>query len=98
MLPKINPTQTKAWKALQQHADEMKQRSIRELFEEDPERFSAFSLHFDDILVDFSKNLVSRTTLDHLGRQADRAVGSRERRQRDRGERQHDHDGQSNDE
>jgi glucose-6-phosphate isomerase len=66
MLPKINPTQTKAWKALEQHANEMKQRSIRELFEEDPQRFSAFSLQLDEILFDFSKNLVSRTTLDHL--------------------------------
>jgi glucose-6-phosphate isomerase len=39
MLPKINPTTTKAWAALQAHAAEMKQASIRQLFNDDADRF-----------------------------------------------------------
>ena len=39
MFPKINPTTTKAWQALNEHATEMKQRQIKQLFEEDADRF-----------------------------------------------------------
>jgi hypothetical protein len=40
MLPKINPTNTTAWKSLQEHFSEMKSEHIRELFKADPDRFS----------------------------------------------------------
>lgn len=40
----INPTQTFAWNALEQHRAE--NLTIPQLFSENPERFSQFSLNF----------------------------------------------------
>ncbi|CAK9886379.1 MAG: Glucose-6-phosphate isomerase [Candidatus Erwinia impunctatus] len=63
----INPTQTAAWQALQHHFEEMKDVTLAELFEADSQRFSAFSATFsEDMLVDFSKNRITRATLDKL--------------------------------
>ncbi|MDF7679351.1 glucose-6-phosphate isomerase [Enterobacteriaceae bacterium ESL0689] len=63
----INPTQTQAWKALQQHFAEMKDVTISELFAKEPDRFSQFSATFDDLmLVDFSKNRITEETLAKL--------------------------------
>jgi len=65
MLKKTNPLQTSAWKKLKEHYKAMKTTHMRDLFSGDPERFSDFSLRFEDILVDFSKNIITRDTL-HL--------------------------------
>lgn len=63
----INPTQTQAWKALEQHFSEMKDVTIADLFAKDPDRFSHFSATFDDLmLVDYSKNRITPQTLDKL--------------------------------
>ncbi|MDX8000490.1 glucose-6-phosphate isomerase [Xenorhabdus sp. Reich] len=63
----INPSQTEAWKALQQHFEQMKNVHLRELFEQDKERFTAFSATFDQqILVDYSKNRITTETLTKL--------------------------------
>ncbi|PHM38445.1 glucose-6-phosphate isomerase [Xenorhabdus mauleonii] len=63
----INPSQTEAWKALQQHFEQMKSVHLRELFEQDKERFAAFSATFDQqILVDYSKNRITAETLEKL--------------------------------
>ncbi|MEW6441207.1 MAG: glucose-6-phosphate isomerase [bacterium] len=66
MLPRINPTRTKCWKKLKEHSRAMKHRHMAELFDQDPERFSRFSLTFQDILVDCSKNIVIEETVDLL--------------------------------
>lgn len=67
MLPKINPTQTKAWLLLAQHyQQEMRQISLRQLFLADSMRFNSFSIPFNDILFDFSKNIITATTIKHL--------------------------------
>jgi glucose-6-phosphate isomerase len=66
MFPKINPTTTKAWGALQQHADEMKFIHMRELFQKDTSRFDKYAFRFQDILIDFSKNRVTDQTLTLL--------------------------------
>ncbi|MCB9294035.1 MAG: glucose-6-phosphate isomerase [Lewinellaceae bacterium] len=66
MLNRQDPTQTKAWKKLDAHFQLLKQRHMRELFAEDPERFEQFSLKFEDILVDYSKNRITRETLSLL--------------------------------
>lgn len=63
MLPKINPTTTRAWAALQAHAGEMKNIHMRELFRNDPDRFKKYSLCTSDIVVDFSKNIVNDKTM-----------------------------------
>jgi len=39
---------------------------MRKLFESDPQRFEKFSIQFDDILVDFSKNIINQKTLSLL--------------------------------
>ncbi len=63
----INPSQTAAWRALQQHFSVMEQVQISELFAQDPDRFSRFSATFDDLmLVDYSKNRITQETLDKL--------------------------------
>ena len=66
MLPKINPLTTAAWPLLQEHYEEMKRLSIKEFFEEDPDRFKKYSLAAPDILFDFSKNLVNEKTMELL--------------------------------
>ncbi|MEQ1976794.1 glucose-6-phosphate isomerase [Xenorhabdus sp. SGI240] len=63
----INPSQTEAWKALQQHFEQMKNVHLRDLFEQDKKRFTAFSATFDQhILVDYSKNRITTETLEKL--------------------------------
>ncbi|HHR6502878.1 TPA: glucose-6-phosphate isomerase [Providencia alcalifaciens] len=63
----INPSQTAAWRALEQHYAEMKNVHMRDLFAQDAQRFTKFSAIFDDqILVDFSKNRITQDTLDKL--------------------------------
>ena len=62
MLPKVNPTKTKSWKKLKEHYRVMKHRSMLELFRQDSKRFSRFSLRFEDILVDYSKNIMTKET------------------------------------
>ena len=63
----INPTQTKAWKALEAHFAANKDRQIKDLFAVDPSRFDNFSTTFGgEILVDYSKNIISEETLKLL--------------------------------
>jgi len=57
---------TPAWQALLRHHEEVRSLHMRRLFEGDPERFSRFSLQLDDILFDYSKNLITAETLDLL--------------------------------
>jgi glucose-6-phosphate isomerase len=71
MFPRINPTGTAAWKALQQHFEDMKTVHLRELFKNDAGRFSKFSLRTGDILFDYSKNLINEKTLALLLQLAD---------------------------
>ncbi len=63
MLPKMNPTQTQGWQKLNEHFAEINNVHMRDLFATDPERFNRFHLQFKDILVDYSKNRISDTTL-----------------------------------
>ncbi|MDZ7876851.1 MAG: glucose-6-phosphate isomerase [Saprospiraceae bacterium] len=66
MLSKVNPTTTKAWRKLTKHYKDTKNTEIKTLFTENPERFSAFSTRFEDILVDYSKNILTADTLPLL--------------------------------
>ena len=67
MFPAVNPTSTNAWKALEIHySNYMKLVHLRQLFQEDPERFKHFSLNAGDLLFDYSKNLVTRETMELL--------------------------------
>lgn len=66
MFPKIDPIKTLSWKKLKEHADWMTGAHIRKLFTLDPERFEKYSLRFEDILFDYSKNIVTDETMELL--------------------------------
>ncbi len=66
MLQKIDPSTTNAWKKLYQHKEEFNSLKLRSLFFNEPLRFKKLSLTMDDILFDFSKNLITTTTLNLL--------------------------------
>ncbi len=65
-LPEHPLTQSAAWQALLSHQRAMAQTSLRTLFAEDPTRFERFSLRLDDLLLDYSKNLITEQTLSDL--------------------------------
>lgn len=73
MLSNINPTHTEAWKQLEGHFQQMQSVHMKELFAEDKQRFEHFSIQLDDILVDFSKNILRKGTLDLLHQLANEA-------------------------
>jgi len=66
VLKKINPAETDSWKQLQEHFNTMKSVSMRDMFHEDPLRFSRFSITFGDMLVDYSKNIINEKTINLL--------------------------------
>ncbi|HLR38383.1 MAG TPA: glucose-6-phosphate isomerase, partial [Chitinophagaceae bacterium] len=66
MLPKQNPTETRAWKQLIEHADWMAGAHIKKLFEQDKTRFEKYSLKFENILFDYSKNIITEETMELL--------------------------------
>ncbi|MFM2481490.1 glucose-6-phosphate isomerase [Celerinatantimonas sp. YJH-8] len=67
MLENINPTTTSAWKELQAHFAQMQQTNLKELFANDSQRFDKFTASFNDqILLDYSKNLITEETLEKL--------------------------------
>lgn len=70
MLKRINPTQTDTWKALTAHYEQMKGVQMKDLFAADTNRFEGFSAEFEDIFLDFSKNIINQETLDLLFRLA----------------------------
>ncbi len=59
-------TQSPAWLALKTHQSAMAQQRLRDLFRQDAQRFEKFSLMFDDMLVDFSKQPVTSETINLL--------------------------------
>src|SRR5580658_3461527 len=68
-----NPIQLTAWKDLEAHHREMAPLQMRDLFRQDSGRFEKFTLRFNDILLDFSKNRITEKTmtlLRELARQA----------------------------
>jgi len=67
MLKNINPTQTQAWKALTAHFEDAQDLQLSDLFTQDSERFAKFSANFgSDILLDYSKNLITEETMSKL--------------------------------
>ncbi len=79
---KVTPlVKTKAWLALEKHRKALAKVQILDLFQKDPKRFASFHLTLRDLLVDFSKNRITRDTLKlllNLAREAD-VEGWRER-------------------
>lgn len=63
MLAKTNPTELLTWQKLSAHFLSMQAVHLQELFAEDKNRFQNFHLTLEDLLVDFSKNLVDKETM-----------------------------------
>jgi glucose-6-phosphate isomerase len=66
MLPTVDPSETSAWQKLTMHFMMMQATHLRELFAENPKRFEEFHLNINDILVDYSKNIVVEETMQLL--------------------------------
>ncbi|HMF73373.1 MAG TPA: hypothetical protein VK616_17955, partial [Flavitalea sp.] len=66
MLSNINPTKTKAWQQLQQHKQKFAGQHMRDLFKENKNRSSEFSIEDNALLFDYSKNIVSKETIGLL--------------------------------
>ena len=66
VLRKVDPTKTINWEKLTEHFAEMKSTKISSLFANDAKRFEKFHLKIEDLLVDFSKNIINREILNSL--------------------------------
>jgi glucose-6-phosphate isomerase len=66
MLSSINPIETKSWSKLELNFLTLQATHMRELFDGDAERFQKFHVGFEDILIDYSKNLITEDTLQLL--------------------------------
>jgi glucose-6-phosphate isomerase len=66
MLPNHNPSETQAWQKLGNHFLMMQATHMRDLFQEDPARFSKFNIQLGDLLFDYSKNIITEETLRYL--------------------------------
>jgi glucose-6-phosphate isomerase len=64
-------TSSSAWKALEAHYAVMKDVHLKSLFQQDTARFNKFSAQFEDILMDYSKNRITESTMDLLYNLAD---------------------------
>jgi len=62
----INPAETTAWQKLNTHFQSMKNFNLKEEFDHDPDRFHKFSLAWNDLLIDYSKNLINSETMELL--------------------------------
>ncbi|MCI0707877.1 MAG: glucose-6-phosphate isomerase [Ignavibacteriae bacterium] len=59
-------TQTQAWRSLVKHQRDIASQHMREMFAAEPQRFRAFSVRWNDILLDCSKNRITAETMKLL--------------------------------
>src|SRR4051794_31760958 len=71
-------TETPEWQALATHHREVRDRHLRDLFAEDPQRGSSLVVRGGDLYLDYSKNRLTRETIGLLAALAERA-GLRDR-------------------
>ncbi|MCG2430205.1 glucose-6-phosphate isomerase [Aequorivita xiaoshiensis] len=65
-LPAINPTKTNAWKALEAHFQELKDKQMQDVFSNEPTRAGRFKIEWKDFYVDYSKNRITDKTISLL--------------------------------
>jgi len=65
-LESINPSGTQAWQNLRKHFEDMQYVSMQELFQKDGKRAETFHIQWNDFLVDYSKNLITKETMEYL--------------------------------
>nr|WP_315145183.1 glucose-6-phosphate isomerase [uncultured Flavobacterium sp.] len=65
-LNNTNPTKTIAWQKLQNHFQEMQNASMSAMFSIDNTRTSQFNIQWNDFLIDYSKNIINKDTINLL--------------------------------
>ncbi len=55
-----------AWSALQAHYQQLEKLQLRDLFDQESDRFDRYSLQFNELLLDYSKNRITDETLKLL--------------------------------
>lgn len=66
ILPSINPSEKQSWQDLRDHFFDIRMTTMKELFEENPQRTNQFHIEWEDFLLDYSKNKINTKTLDLL--------------------------------
>lgn len=66
MLSSTNPTKTESWQKLTAHHKAMNDVQMKDLFFQNGNRFNELSTQFNDILIDYSKNIITAETLELL--------------------------------
>lgn len=66
MFPDIDFSKTNSFKQLQEHFQKVSTLEMKDLFKNDSNRFNSFSIKFNDILFDYSKNRITKETIDLL--------------------------------
>ncbi|MEZ5507093.1 MAG: glucose-6-phosphate isomerase [Gammaproteobacteria bacterium] len=61
-----NPLTSPVWKRLQQLQQQISQKHLTELFEQEPERFQRFSSQCGSLFVDYSKHFIDQNIMDAL--------------------------------
>jgi glucose-6-phosphate isomerase len=62
----VNPTETKAWKKLSNHYNNLKDIHLKTLFNDHKNRKNDFTIHVNDFKFDYSKNRINKETIDLL--------------------------------
>jgi glucose-6-phosphate isomerase len=72
-LKNVNPTKTASWKELTKHFDEIRDVPMKSMFKSDKNRKESFSLSFEELQLDYSKNRINSETMALLIRLAEEA-------------------------
>lgn len=59
-------TSLPTYRKTEEHFESIKEQNLRELFSADPDRALRFSIQFEDIFLDYSKNRITKETLGFL--------------------------------
>jgi glucose-6-phosphate isomerase len=59
-------TKMKEWKKLKEHFEKIEKKTLREMFDKDPERARKFTVEAEDIYFDYSKNRITEKTINLL--------------------------------
>jgi glucose-6-phosphate isomerase len=65
-LKSTNPTTADSWKKLQSHFENLKPHHLKSLFDSNPNRANDLTIQWDDFYVDYSKNRITKETIELL--------------------------------
>ncbi|MFO7896049.1 MAG: glucose-6-phosphate isomerase [Candidatus Cloacimonadales bacterium] len=71
MMKNIDPTKTTAWQKLTAHQQALQNIQMRDLFAQDKQRFDKFHIQHNEILLDYSKNIITEETMQLLYQMAE---------------------------